>query len=229
MDSDAAIEEFHRPSDKERQYMTRTMVEYMDGNFEEALQWLGRACKIENPAPEQLLDELKKDKNGAMFGIMYYTGLMTAALLKGNEIGEAMFDAWNKLAPEEIIPDSREYPVNIILWRIGTCKALKQPGSAEYYYKEAISSTDSQLNNLPHYMARLAMKAEYAGLLEQKNFKKAFKSFDKDYCKWRECAPASMESLKAAIDSLIDQIGKEKDDSEKQKLTLKIVHMIPVL
>lgn len=229
LDSDAALEQFSNEYDKKRQYTTRTMVEYMDGNFEEALEWLCRACDIEEYSPEELLEALKRDKNRSVFSIYYYTGLMAAALLKGHKIGEEMFDSWNKITPEEIIPDSREYPVNIILWKIGTCKAFKQSGAAAEYYHEAVSVTNNQINNLPNYVARLAMKAEYAGLLEQKNFKKNFQSFNRDYQKWKEHALTSTKSLQSFIDELIDRIEMEKDSHEKQKLSLQIARHIPIL
>lgn len=189
-DSDAAIEQFHSEADKARQYMTRSMVECLDGRFEDALIWLGRAYRREDAAPAKLLAEFRRDKNSSAFGILHYTTLMALALKKDHPLGRELFFAWNMVHPEDIIPDSREHPTNIILWRIAISKAIMQPGAATAYYKEAISATDSNPRNLPHFMARLAMKADYEGMSNLPNkFKsrRSFLSFERDYLKLKEC------------------------------------------
>lgn len=203
-DSDAAMEQFHRAADKARQSMVRSMVEYLDGQFGEALLWLGRACGVEDAAPAKLLDVFRRDKNASVFGILHYTSLMAHALQKGHPLGEELFSAWNVVPPDAIIPDQRLYPVNIILWRIGTAKAVMQPGAAEPYYKEAISVTDSNPMNLPHFMARLAMKAEYENILARSNKAKttrSFLSFERDYQKLKECRLRLPENVLNELDS----------------------------
>ena len=198
-DSDAALEQFQSEADKARQYMTRSMVECLDGRFEDALIWLGRAYRREDSAPAKLLAEFRRDKNSSAFGILHYTTLMALALKKDHPLGRELFSAWNMVPLEDIIPDSREHPTNIILWRIAISKAIMQPGAATAYYKEAISATDSNPRNLPHFMARLAMKADYEGMSNLPNKSKSrrsFLSFERDYLKMKECWPGfSMKVL----------------------------------
>lgn len=230
-DSDAAIEQFHRTSDKERQYMTRTMVEYLDSRFEDALVWLGKAYRMDDVTPTKLMEVLRKDKNAAVFGILHYTSLMAAAIKKDNPLGKQMFSAWNAVPPEHIIPDSREYPTNIILWRIATCKAIMQPGAAHTYYKEAISATESEPRNLPHYMAKLAMKAEYEGMLEssKKNKGKRFSSSVMDWQK--QLLISNINSIPSIyhINDLLIEMTQAHDISIQKELCLKLTQSIPIL
>ena len=79
-DSDAAIEQFELESDKGRQYLVRTMVEYLDGQFEEALRWIGRAFKFCDASPKEILDRFRSDKKKYLFGIACYTCLMSEAI-----------------------------------------------------------------------------------------------------------------------------------------------------
>ncbi len=231
-DSDAAIEQFHRTSDKERQYMTRAMVEYLDGHFEDALVWLGKAYRLDDATPTKLLEVLRKDKNAAVFGIMHYTSLMAIALKNDSTLGKEMFSAWNVVPPEDIIPDSHEYPTNIILWRIATCKAIMQPGAAATYYKEAISVTDNNPQNLPHYMARLAMKAEYEGMLETTNkakLKKKFTSFESDYQKLDAFYSEMKKTRKDVMSDMINNLCEALISHSSIDLYLKISSNIPIL
>ena len=79
-----------------------------------------------------------------------------------------------------------------------------QPGAAEPYYKEAISVTDSNPMNLPHFMARLAMKAEYENILARSNKAKttrSFISFERDYQKLKECRLRLPENVLNELDS----------------------------
>ena len=232
IDSDAAIEQFHRQSDKERQYLTRTMVEYLDGRFEEALAWLGKAYRLEDAAPAKLLGILRKDKNASVFGILYYTSLMAAALKEDVILGKEMFSAWNVVPPGDIIPDSHEYPTNIILWRIATCKAIMHPKAAYTYYKEAISATDSNPRNLPHYMARLAMKAEYEGLLGSTNkekLKKKVTPFEEDFQKFNAFYDEMEKNTNNKIIEKITSLSKTSIEDSNVNLYLQIVGSIPIL
>lgn len=231
-DSDAAMEQFHRPQDKARQYMTRSMVEYMDGRFEDALRWLGKAYGAEDADPAKLLAELRKDKNAAVFGIYYFTGLMAAALRHDHPLGREMFDAWNLIPPADMIPDSNEYPTNIILWRMAACKAMMRQGTAHQYYEKAISVTDSNPKNLPHYMARLAMKAEREGLLGAENkIRSAGKrvSLETDYQNLRAYYPIGNIKLVDDIGGMIADLKDAADADEKRRLYLKIAHRVPIL
>ncbi len=231
-DSDAAIEQFHRQSDKERQYMTRTMVEYLDGNFEESLSWLGKAYRLDNVTPKKLLEILRKDKNTFVFGILYFTSLMATALKNDNPLGKEMFSAWNVVPPDDIIPDSHEYPTNIILWRIATCKAIMQPGAAPIYYKDAIYATDNNPRNLPNYMARLAMKAEFEGLLNKDTLNKIgkhFTSFQDDYKKLSKCWGETSTSFCSKMNEYMNLYHFEKENLEDKKILLTIAKSIPIL
>lgn len=232
MDSDAAIEQFHRESDKSRQYMIRSMVEYLAGNFEDALVWLGKAHCMEEVTPTMLLGELKKDKNTSVFGILHYTSLMALALKKDHPLGKKMFSAWNTVPPDDIIPDSRDYPTNIILWRVATCKAIMQPGAAAAYYKDAISSTDNNPQNLPNYMARIAMMAECMGLLSKENLVKARKkisTFHAEYEKLKRCWQDPLGLIINRIDEQLVCCKTSVGDTTEQKKLLAIVDSIPIL
>ena len=140
------------------------------------------------------------------------------------------YDAWNKALREDMLPKSVSYPMNIILWRIATCKALMGAKNAECYYRKAISATDSNPENIPHYMARLAMKAECEGVMDSaKGTRREEKmaSFAKDYQKLKECCHDILLAECDKIDSLLHFVDANGDDCKE--VLRRITRSIPIL
>lgn len=126
-DSDGAILHFANEQDKKRQYQYRSQLECEAGEFAASFEWLAKTfVKTDNPTIEEVLQGiLFSNKVDKVFGCMHYARLMAEAALSNthSELGDKMFEAWDKLNVEaalELRKPIPEHPYEVILWKVAT-------------------------------------------------------------------------------------------------------------
>lgn len=176
--SDLAIEEFVKNHDKKRQYQYRSAIECVANQYQSALEWLMAAFSLNADETEDILLKRivsSKDSGERLFGFVHYANLMARSMRNSDDLGRKMFDAWVKL---NIVDELRNdnYPIPIILWRVGTCKAiLRQKNSASFFERAANSMKNESTST--NFATALAVEAELAAWQNARR---------KEFCRLRE-------------------------------------------
>ena len=120
--SDAAISEFDKEADKERQYLYRSQLETEKQEFDNALRYLYKANALSEEA--QLKDLAKKAENNVPYGFSAYIRLMAEGTVCGWKRAENMYDLISK---SHVLPnimkkpdEECDHPYEIILWKWGS-------------------------------------------------------------------------------------------------------------
>lgn len=234
-DSNEAIQQFSRTSDKARQFQNRAALECQAGQYEEAIIYLAKSIGVTFDGDyKKLLKPLCQEEAIRIFELSLYAEIMARAFQHQLEMGKEMLLAWQILAVERKLKDGiinylDTYPGYVINWNIGRCYAIqKDLRRANTCYTEAKNTALAQLDNFTIYSAGLAIMAEQItlpGNLTVKNMTK----FQRDYQNFiQKELPDSMKSVLLQMKESIEQLTEQND--EQQLLTLHaFTASIPVL
>ena len=206
-DSDRAIEQFTAESDKLRQFQMRSMLETRAENFRESLLWLCRAFNLdESSTPDKVLAAIKKSAgDGKKFGLLHFANLMAAAMEAERSLGREMFEAWIKQNADELLTDDTAYPVPLILWRSGKCRALQRSKTAKKFYDDATRLLLAKPENFTLFSEGLLVEADQFVTLEEGNNLKFLKKIQADYQKFSALPlPPTMRKAFAEWEKLRD-------------------------
>lgn len=221
-DSNEAIQQFSRTSDKARQFQNRAALECQAGQYEEAIIYLAKSIGVTFDGDyKKLLKPLCQEEAIRIFELSLYAEIMARAFQHQLEMGKEMLLAWQILAVERKLKDGiinylDTYPGYVINWNVGRC------------YTEAKNTALAQPDNFTIYSAGLAIMAEQItlpGNLTVKNMTK----FQRDYQNFiQKELPDSMKSVLLQMKESIEQLTEQND--EQQLLTLHaFTASIPVL
>lgn len=175
-DLERAAEQFSTFADKARQFQLRSMLETVAGNFQQSLTWLGKAFGAEkNPNPAKILSAIKNFAGIKTFGLLHYANLMAAAMAARHPLGLEMFAAWTSLNAEELLINSTQYPVPIILWRAGKCRALQGLKSAKNFYDDAAKILLANPANLTLFSEGILVEADRFATLDKGDNQKSLR------------------------------------------------------
>lgn len=225
-----SIEQFFDISDKARQFQSRSMLETVAGNFQESLSWLGKAFAVdENPSPANVLSAIKNFAGFKIFALHHYANLMTAAMTARNPLGCELFDVWTKLNAEDLLKNSSRYPIPIILWRAGKCRALLGQKTAKNFYDDAIKILLENPTNLTLFAEGLLVEADKFVILDEGNNPKFLRKIQEDYKKFSASPlPESMRATFAEWEK-IDNIAKKFPATKLRDFFANLVKKIPVI
>lgn len=228
-DSDMAIEQFTSEGDKFRQFQMRSMLETRAKNFQESLSWLAKAFNVnENTTPDKVLAAIKKSAGNKNFGLLHFANLMTAAMMAGRTLGREMFAAWINQNPEEILTD-KTYPVPVILWCSGKCRALQGSKTAKKFYDEAAKLLLEKPENFTLFSEGLLVEADRFATLDKENNLKFLKKIQADYQIFSTLPlPPSMRKAFAEWEKINDR-AKKFSPEELKDFFRGLIEKIPVI
>lgn len=227
-DSDMAIEQFISESDKSRQFQMRSMLETRAGNFEESFTWLAKAFNVnENPTPAKVLSAIKNLSGGKNFELLHFANLMAAAMAAKKSLGREMFEAWTTQNAEDLLKGTN-YPVPVILWRVGKCRALQGQKTAKKFYDDAAKFLLETPRNLTLYSEGLLVEADRFATLDEGNNSKLLRKIQADYQKFSEFPlPPTMRKAFSEWEKL--DVAKKLLAEELKDFFKSLVQKIPVI
>lgn len=234
-DSNEAIQQFSRTSDKARQFQNRAALECQAGQYEEAIIYLAKSIGVTFDGDyKKLLKPLCQEEAIRIFELSLYAEIMARAFQHQLEMGKEMLLAWQILAVERKLKDGiinylDTYPGYVINWNVGRCYAMQKDWRrANTCYTEAKNTALAQPDNFTIYSAGLAIMAEQItlpGNLTVKNMTK----FQRDYQNFiQKELPDSMKSLLWKIKEPIEHLT-EQDDEQQIRTLHAFTASIPVL
>lgn len=223
-----SVEQFSDSSDKARQYQLRSMLETVAGNYQESLSWLGKAFSVEeNPTPLKVLLTIKKFAGLKIFGLLHYANLMAVAMTARNPLGRELFDTWTNLNAEELLKDSSQYPVPIILWRAGKCRALQGRKTAKIFYDDAAKFLLENPANFTLFAEGLLVEADRFVTLEEDNSPKLLRQIQEDYKKFSSLPlPATMRTTFKEREN-IDDVARKLSATKLRDFFASLLKKIP--
>ena len=227
-DSDMAIEQFVSEDDKSRQFQMRSMLETQAEKFQEAFEWLAKACNVnENPTPAKVLSAIKNSDGAKNFPLLHFANLMAAAMANKRSLGREMFDAWINQNAEASL-DGTFYPVPVILWRSGKCRALAGLKSAKNFYDDAAKLLLANPENFTPFSEGLLVEADRFATLDENNLK-FLRKIQADYQKFSALPlPQSMREAFAEWEKL-DALAKNPSAEKLKDFFKGLVKKIPVI
>lgn len=225
-----SVEQFFDTSDKARQFQSFSMLETVAGNFQESLSWLGKAFAVnEKPSPASVLLAIKNFAGLKTFGLLHYANLMTAAMTARNALGRELFDTWISLNAEDFLKDSSQYPVPIILWRAGKCRALLGQKTAKNFYDNAIKFLLGNPASLTLFVEGLIIEADKFATLDESSTPKFLRKIQEDYQKFSSLpVPKSMRATFAEWEK-IDDVANKFSVTKLRDFFANLVKKIPVI
>lgn len=234
-ESDEAIQQFLRTSDRQRQFQNRAALECQAGQYDNAIAYLAKSIGVAFDGDyKALLKPLCQENSIRVFELSLYTSIMARACQHNLEMGRAMLLAWQILVVERKLKESAinyldTYPGYVINWNVGRCYAMQKDWRrANTCYTEAKNTALAQPDNFTIYSAGLAIMAEQItlpGNLTVKNMTK----FQRDYQNFiQKELPDSMKSLLWEIKEPIEHLT-EQDDEQQIRTLHAFTASIPVL
>lgn len=234
-ESDEAIQQFLRTSDRQRQFQNRAALECQAGQYDNSIAYLAKSIGVAfNGDYKALLKPLCQENSIQIFELSLYASIMARACQHNLEMGKAMLVAWQILAVERKLKEGAinyldTYPGYVINWNVGRCYAMqKDLRRANTCYTEAKNTALAQPDNFTIYSAGLAIMAEQItlpGNLTVKNMTK----FQRDYQNFiQKELPDSMKSLLWKMKEPIEHLT-EQDDEQQIRTLQAFTASIPVL
>lgn len=164
-----ALVQFEGGEGNGRAYMNLCQIEYFSGRFEAALEALAHAvCPGGDGSATETLAACLSPRFDS-FALMHYANIMGLAALAGAPEAADLLKAWQAAGvTKAIAAQGREYPLTTVYWRLATCEAMRKISSARLHYEAAASEMLKNIRALPLYAAGLALLAEAAALLPQR-------------------------------------------------------------
>lgn len=228
-DSDKAIEQFISESDKSRQFQMRSMLETRAGNFEESLAWLAKALNFKGySTPAKVLAAIKNLSGDKNFELLHFANLMAAAMAAKKSLGREMFDAWTSQNAEDLL-NGTNYPVPVILWRAGQCRAFQGQKTAKNFYDDAAKLLLETPRNLTVFSEGLLVEADRFATLNESNSSKLLRKIQADYQKFSELPlPPTMRKAFSEWEK-IDNAAKKLSADDLKDFFKRLVKKIPVI
>ena len=228
-DSDKAIEQFISESDKSRQFQMRSMLETRAGNFEESLAWLAKALNFKGySTPAKVLASIKNLSGDKNFELLHFANLMAAAMAAKKSLGCEMFDAWTSQNAEDLL-NGTNYPVSVILWRAGQCRAFQGQKTAKNFYDDAAKLLLETPRNLTVFSEGLLVEADRFATLNESNSSKLLRKIQADYQKFSELPlPPTMRKAFSEWEK-IDNAAKKLSADDLKDFFQRLVNKIPVI
>lgn len=166
--SDQALVEFVRPSDISRQMQWRCLLMVEAGQADEALGWLLRAVKAEDPPTNQFdscVRTIYHDLyDGRDYLLWHYTNVMLLLKQEKDQRGEEMRMALNKehLFKEDIEDIKKAgHPWNLVLWNLAKYSRLEQDSAAfNQFYNRSMAITRENKANVTMLTFAMSMSAD---------------------------------------------------------------------
>lgn len=166
--SEAAMDEFVKPQDLQRQWQYRSMLMVEAGKPEEAISCLLKSVDL-NPesdlAFEKFLNITLSTPRVEVFSLFHYTNVMLLLFKKEHKLSEKMAGAlFGNVKFNEALRDDAlgGHPWNLILWNLSQVYRLKGHAKAEdAVYRKALSITKTNPDNLTMYSFALSMIANH--------------------------------------------------------------------
>lgn len=133
-ESDEAIQQFLRTSDRQRQFQTRAALECQAGQYDNAIAYLAKSIGVAFDGDyKALLKPLCQENSIRVFELSLYTSIMARACQHNLEMGRAMLLAWQILVVERKLKESAinyldTYPGYVINWNVGRCLRCRKIG-----------------------------------------------------------------------------------------------------
>lgn len=242
-DSIAALKEFSRSGDIQRQYQYRSQVEYEAGNYTQALKYL---FKVNNMKFNKVSDidmfifQISKEHPSTQsFCMMHYTKIMAEATIdKEMELSELLYEAlvkntelYNNITRNDIM----DHPYEIIVWKLATYQGLRgNISSAIRLYDQAIGGCFKKPDRWTILAIGLGILAEKSSMLllnaqkQSKEAEKSFKEFTSRYDDFMKLdLPKPMRTYFSWWQEEITRIKNSEDLKLKQSSLWKLSREIP--
>lgn len=163
----SALSQLPEAAGGERQYMLRSRIEYLSGNVAEAFFWLEKA--LGKPG-QNTMDIIAGDFSRWIFALMHYSIIMARSAAIDRELADRLYVDWQRAEVTQWLEKQAvEYPLNLIWWQLGSCKA--QRGEAcEDEFQRSMEYSFRNIRNYTVYAMGLAAAAEYLGRLPAELF-----------------------------------------------------------
>lgn len=234
-ESDEAIQQFLRTSDRQRQFQNRAALECQAGQYDNSIAYLAKSIGVPfNGDYKALLKPLCQENSIQIFELSLYASIMARTCQHNLEMGKNMLLAWQILAVERKLKEGAinyldTYPGYVINWNVGRCYAMqKDLRRANTCYTEAKNTALAQPDNFTIYSAGLAIMAEQitlSGNLTVKNMTK----FQRDYQNFiQKELPDSMKLLLWKMKEPIEHLTEQNNEQQIRTLHA-FTASIPVL
>lgn len=224
-----AMSQFDDKLNINRINQTMSMVEYLAGHYESALQYLSLAFS-DTPTTDSeevfLLLTRQKDTS-AHFGLMHYTRIMMLAMVADTPLGNQMYNICQKHHLEESIK-SIEYPNSIIVWSLASCAARRNEKKARGLYESAINE---QVKDPQHYTnIATGVLMEIERLMTIQNIRKSYiRRLQNDYrLLIGDDSPNSIKEIFLTFYDFVHTVTESNIPLYKKDIVTKI-YRIPVL
>lgn len=207
--SDLAISEFTKEADITRQYLYRVNLETEACNYEQALVYLYKSCKVDsdNKSLKDLANRIMQNRND--YEVCAYVRLMAEGMVGGWKRAEEMFKCMQKTEGIQYIKDienvNRRHPHQIILWKYATYLVRNnsiKAGLEKYDEAADICFLD---NDLTMNFIGLAIELEKYSIAIKSNIKDKIKDCKRSLRKcygdiYSRKLPKSMEDIYKNLD-----------------------------
>ncbi len=149
-DSEAAIHEFVRDSDKRRQYLYRVSLETEHGDYDEALRYLKKAVSLKEDASVKAL--WNAAAQNSLYEVSAYIRLMSEGAVKWSTT-EEMYRVLSESGYLQRLEEKagRFHPWEIMLWKLGSyCGQNGMINAAVKYYEKAVEVCFADENRTLH-------------------------------------------------------------------------------
>jgi len=160
--------------------------------------------------------------------LLHFANLMAAAMAAKKSLGCEMFDAWTSQNAEDLL-NGTNYPVPVILWRAGQCRAFQGQKTAKNFYDDAAKLLLETPRNLTVFSEGLLVEADRFATLNESNSSKLLRKIQADYQKFSELPlPPTMRKAFSEWEK-IDNAAKKLSADDLKDFFQRLVNKIPVI